>query len=165
MNSPSIKQQLLNIALAKGICSEGEQTIATSPSLDSLVDYYVANPDWCLERDFPTLDFLRDNFADVGDKGVFVSRTFHGELLNDRQAYIFHNCKGTIKVGLNVDRAIIPMLYFANSCRLRVVGVSDFKPKRHSSPPRVPIYLFGHNDLSAKSNKRVEFVTYKIPLL
>lgn len=157
-----LKEKLINIADAKGICKEGHKIMLESADKDALVNYYVENPDWCMERDFPTLTMLRDHFADVRNKGVYIDHTFNGELLNDLQTYIFHNCKGTIKVGLNVDKAIIPMLYLANGCRLRIVGIGENVPP--NSRPAVPIYVFGKNDLSAKNNKFATFKIYKHPL-
>ena len=71
--------------------------------------------------------------------------------------YIFHKCKGTINVGLNIEKKIIPMLYIANGCRLRIVGVGDIKPKKASERSVVPIYTFGDNNVSARDNKYVEF--------
>ena len=148
-------------AREKGICADGYGTMRTD-DVDALVDYYTANPDWCMERDFPSLSVLREHFSDIEDKGVFVGKTFHGELLNDLQTYIFHDCKGTIKVGLNVEKAIIPMLYLANVCRLRIVGTGDMEP---SKPSEVPIYTFGKNDVSARDNKFVKFKHYKKDLI
>lgn len=150
------KEKLINAAQAKGICDGGMQRLLASPDVNDMINYYVENPDWCLERDFPSLQTLRDHIPDLTKKGVYVDHAFHGEVLNDLQTYIFHNCKGTIKVGLNVDKAIIPMLYVANGCRLRIVGTGEVAPKK---PSEVPIYIFGKNDLSARNNK---FVTYKI---
>lgn len=158
----NLKEVLINTAHVKGICAEGYKHMLESADVEAMVEYYIANPDWCLERNFPDLRTLRNHFADVSNKGVFVDRTFDGELLNDLQTYIFHNCKGTIKVGLNVDKAIIPMLYLANGCRLRIVGVGDVVPK---VPSEVPIYVFGKNDYSAKDNKYVEFNIYKHKLI
>ena len=157
----SLKDKLINTAHAKGICAEGYKKLHDL-NKDELVDYYLSIPDWCLERDFPDLQTLRDHFSNAGKMGVFVDHTFHGELLNDLQTYIFHNCKGTIKVGLNVDKAIIPMLYLANGCRLRIVGVGDVAPKK---PSEVPVYVFGKNDYSAKDNKYVVFNIYKNELI
>lgn len=133
--------------------------------MDVLVDYYIANPDWCLERDYPTLPFLRENFSDIESKGVFVDRKFNGELLNDLQAYVFHNCSGTVKVGLNVAKRIIPMLYIANRCRLRIVGAGEYRPHNESQRTEVPIYSFGKNDISAKDNVFVKFVHYNHDLI
>ena len=158
----NLKEILINTAHAKGICAEGYKQMLGSADIGVMVDYYIANPDWCMERDFPTLPMLRNHFTNVSNKGVFVDRTFNGELLNDLQTYIFHNCKGTIKVGLNVDKAIIPMLYLANGCRLHIMGVGEVIPKK---PSEVPVYVFGMNEVSARDNKYVKFITYKHDLV
>lgn len=162
-----IRKILLHTAHDKGICADGYRQMLESADKDALVDYYVANPDWCMERNFPDLLTLREHFADCENKGVFVDKTFHGELLNDLQAYIFHNCKGTIKVNLNVEKAIIPMFYFANGCDMTV---DFYQPSSVSSMKRllsikVPIYSFGKNDVTAVSDENVKFAFYKHDLL
>lgn len=157
-----LKEQLIQAALAKGVCAEGYKHMVDSPDKDAMVNYYVANPDWCLERSFPDIEVLRDHFRDVTKMGVYVDHTFHGEVLNDLQTYIFHNCKGTIKVGLNVDKAIIPMLYLANCCELEIIGVGDIIPRLK---PKVPIYVFGENEYTTKDNEFVKFITYKHGLI
>lgn len=149
-----LKEMLMADARAKGICLDGLSKMRVLPDKGELIDYYVENPDWCLERSFPDFETLQTAFANCGEKGVFVGRKFRGEVLNDLQAYIFHNCSGTVKVGLNVDKAIIPMLYIANNCRLRIVGVGDVVPRRRSE---VPVYIFGRNDVSARGNQYVKF--------
>lgn len=150
-----LRDQLIDMAHAKGICSDGFKHMLESPDIDALVKYYIANPDWCLERDFPSLSFLREHFADIGNKGIFVDKEFNGELINDKQVYIFHHCKGTIKVGLNVEKAIIPMLYFANGCQMQIEGVGESLHKA-----KIPIYSFGRNSLSANANDHTEFRIY-----
>lgn len=138
-----------------GICAEGYGKMREYDR-DKLIDYYLENPDWCLERNYPTLSELREHFSDIEDKGVYMDKTFHGELMNDLQVYIFHNCKGTIKVGLNIEKAIIPMLYVANGCRLRIVGTGILAKK----PSEIPVYIFGENDVSARDNRFVKFKKY-----
>lgn len=144
-------------ARAKGICLDGFEKIR-SGDRDEMIEYYLKIIDWSLERSFPDLHVLTESFADCEDKGIFVGKTFHGELLNDLQTYVFHKCKGTISVGLNVDKAIIPMLYLANGCRLHIMGVGDIKPRKRSE---VPIYTFGKNDVSARDNRYVKFIHHK----
>lgn len=160
----NLKEQLMEQARTKGICVDGYSEMRAG-NVDMLVDYYVKNPDWCLERDYPTLKFLREHFANIEDKGVFVDKTFKGELLNDKQAYIFHNCKGTVKVGLNVEKAIIPMLYLANGCKLKIQGVGELIPWKKNNRAMVPVYSFGKNDVSAKDNNWVKFIHYRHNLL
>lgn len=158
----AIKENLMQNARKNGICSDGYKRIANS-NIDELIAFYLESPDWCLERNFPSLKVLRDHFRDITEMGVFVDRTFHGEILNDLQTYIFHHCKGTIRVGLNVEKAIIPMLYLANGCRLRFLGAGEkVEPQNR---PVVPVYVFGKNDLSAKDNRYVTFRTYKSGLV
>lgn len=153
------KEELIRLAMDKGICRAGaEQMERLGP--EELVGYYVTNPDWCLERDFPDLRMLSDSFADCEEHGVFVNREFHGELLNDLQTYIFHHCRGTVRVGLNVDKGIIPMLYLANGCRLRIVGAGDVVPPKPSARSVVPVYVFGKSDVSARDNRYVRFNRY-----
>lgn len=161
-----LKQYLLSLSREKGICAEGLAHMRAD-SLPALVDYYLENPDWCLERNFPDLDCLKRNFSNIEDKGVFVGRKFNGELLNDLQVYIFHKCSGTVKVSLNVDKRIIPMLYVANGSRIRFVGVGDnsFIPFRKEDRTQIPVYSFGKNSISAKDNRWVSFIHFKNSLL
>lgn len=147
-----IKEVLMKEARRGGICAEGYDKMREYDR-DKLIDYYLENPDWCLERNFPTLSELREHFSDIEGKGVYIDKTFHGELLNDLQVYVFHNCKGTIKVGLNIEKAILPMLYLSNGCRLRIVGTGIFT----KTPSEIPVYTFGKNDVSARDNRFVRF--------
>lgn len=157
----NLKEKLMTDAREKGICIDGYKEMHSADRKE-LVDYYVHNPDWCMERGFPDLQTLTDEFADCEDMGVFVGKTFGGEVLNERQAYIFHNCKGTIKVGLNVEKKIIPMIYVANGCRLRIVGIGE---KACTIQSVVPVYMFGKNDISARDNRHIKFKRYYNKLL
>lgn len=157
-----IKAELMDKARELGICKDGFSTMSHA-DMDVLVEYYTSNPDWCLERNYPTLPYLQANFSDIEDKGVFVDKIFNGELLNEKQAYIFHNCKGRIKVAMNENLALIPMLYFANGCRMIIKGEPSSQWQR--SPVTVPLYEFGKNDISAHDGKFVKYNRYKSKLL
>lgn len=148
-----LKGRLIRNALKDGICEEGYD-IMQSRDIDGLVDYYIANPDWCLERDFPDLQTLATDFADIQNKGVYINTTLHGEVLNDLQVYIFHNCKGVIKTRLNLAHRIIPMFYFANNCDITIECMEDIV---------VPLYIFGENRVITSGNAK--FKTYQHKLL
>lgn len=137
-----LKEELMLQARKDGICLEGYETMR-SCDRDQLIDYYVTNPDWCMERDFPDLHTLTTSFANIQHKGVYVNQVFHGELLNDLQALIFHNCKGVIKTSLNLGLKIIPMFYFANNCEITIECMEDI---------HIPIYIFGNNDVTTCGN-------------
>lgn len=146
-----------------GICAQGYERLR-SLSVPELIRYYITNPDWCLERNFPSLDLMRQYKDSLEEHGVFIDRKFSGETLNSHQAYIFHNCRGHFRTGLNVDLAIIPMLYLANSCRLSIKGSGDFPPPSSSDRPIIPIASFGRNQLSARDNAYAIFVKSSYPL-
>lgn len=157
MDSKQLKDLLIAEALNKGICLQGNRQMQKR-EIKSLVDYYVANPDWCLERNFPSYDILSREFGDFQDKGVYINREFNGELISGLQTYIFHNCKGVVSVAMDYEKCTIPMLYFANNCRMRVVCRQT---ENQYNQVRFPIYIFGKNDISARDNRYAKFLKYK----
>lgn len=161
MNELQLKELLMAEARRGGICADGFAEMRTD-SLSELVDYYVANPDWGMERGFPSLEILRSEFSDCDDKGVYVGRTFNGEVFSEKQVYIFHDCKGTIKVAMDYDNAIIPMLYFANGCN---ITASCDQP--NNPPIIVPLYVTdeGDNSVDHTVADNCEFVRHTIELI
>lgn len=160
MSEDQLKELLIEDARRGDICTPGLEKMRTN-NIGELVDYYVANPDWCMERDFPSLEILRSEFSDCEEKGVFVGRTFNGEVFSEKLVYIFHDCKGQISVGWDADNAVIPMLYFANGCDMLLVGDG----KINLTPIQVPVYSFGENHIEANSDTEVKFKLFDIDLL
>ena len=161
MTQEALKKELMNEARRMGICADGFREMRTD-SIGELVDRYVANPDWCMERGFPSLEILRSEFSDCEDKGVFVGRTFNGEVFSGKQAYIFHDCKGTIRVAMDYDNAVIPMLYFTNGCN---ITISCDQP--NDPPIKVPLYITdeGDNNIDYVVTDNCEFVRSTINLI
>lgn len=118
-----------------GICAEGYAQMRAY-NRDELIDFYVENPDWCMERVFPSLRLLRREFSDIEEKGVYVDRKFEGEVFDGLQTYIFHRCEGWIRVAMDYEKAVIPMLYFANRCKMRIVCEQKNDPAIN-----VPLYI------------------------
>lgn len=135
MKDIELKEHLMRGAREQGICAEGYGHLR-GYDREGLISYYLANPDWCIERGFPSLDMLNMEFSDIEGRGVYVGKDFEGEVFDKMQVYIFHDCRGVIKVGMDYDNAIIPMLYFANGCRIRVECEQDNSPAI-----RVPLYV------------------------
>lgn len=135
MEEMQLKETLMEDARRGGICAEG-YGLMRGYDREGLIGYYLANPDWSIERGFPSLELLRREFSDIEDKGVFVGKTFDGEVFDKLQTYIFHDCKGTIRVAMDYDNAVIPMLYFANGCRMRVECEQKNEPAIN-----VPLYI------------------------
>lgn len=153
MEFSELKEDLIEQARSNNVCEEGYH-VMQSRNMDGLIAYYLQNIDWCLERGFPDLQTLSTQFANIQDKGVYVNAKLEGEMLNDLQVYVFHNCKGHIRVGLNIEKAIIPMLYFANDCDVVVECGENIK---------VPLYVFGNNTVAI--NNKNAFKIYKEKVL
>lgn len=158
-----LKEELMRQARQSGICMEGFQTMHNAADKGALVDYYLQTLDWSLERDYPNLGILRQYFTDCEDKGVYIDRTFHGETFSSLQAYVFHNCKGVINVEMDYEQAIIPMLYFANNCHVKVVCRQ--KQGNGVPPIRVPLYVFGDCVVTAEDSADAVFRRYDFELL
>lgn len=147
-------------AAAAGICKEGEAVLAAADNFEQVLDYYLENPDWCLERNFPSLAVLRKlnsnpiAKAKLEEKGIFIDKDFKGEELIANQAYIFHCCGGYFTTGLNLEKSIIPMLYFANGSEVVVSGAD----MHFNIPLRVPVYQTASCRVKCMHNLSYKFV-------
>lgn len=138
------KDKLVKDALENGMCHENLRALRLCKTKAEAVRLYKKTADWAIERDYPSIDFIRSEFdcEEASENGVFIDRQFDGELLNEHQAYVFHNCRGRIRVALNLEKRIIPMLYFANGCDMEIVCEQD-----NVRPIPVPLYIFGRNEI------------------
>lgn len=139
------------------MCTENIDALRACETKDDAVALYKKTIDWALEKNYPPVNFIRNEFGDCENLGVYIDRTFNGELLNDHQCYVFHNCRGHITVDINIEKRIIPMLYFANGCDLSISRADT----PHTLPIRVPLYIFGENHISAEDNNDVTFKKYQ----
>ncbi len=157
MNYFDTKMLLMRDARKLGICKEGYEDMRAKADIQSLVGYYVAHPDWCMSRAFPDLDTLRQHKDVLAENGVFVDTHFDEDnppLLNERQVYMFHHCTGTIQIGLNVDKALIPMIYFGNGCSMTILPDKSYDVEVSIY---VPLYVFGGNTIRPQDTKYVMF--------
>ena len=139
------------------MCTENLEGLRACETKADAVALYKKTIDWALEKNYPPVNFIRNEFGDCEDLGIFVDKDFHGELLDEHQCYVFHNCKGHISVDINLEKKIIPMLYFANGCDLSISRADT----PHTLPIRVPLYIFGENNISAEDNGDVTFKKYQ----
>ena len=150
------KRQLRREASAHHMCEDNRKALDSVESKADAIKLYKRTIDWALEENYPNLETLRSSFSDCEADGVFIDKHFSGEILTDQQVYVFHNCTGVIRVGLNVKKRIIPMLYFANGCQMTI------KPAGSSAlDVRVPLYIFGENMVNGEESEDVVFKTYK----
>jgi len=150
------KKQLRHEASAHHMCAENRHLLEDVEDRGDAIALYKKTIDWALEENYPDLDTIRKYFSDCEVYGIFVDKHFNGELLSDHQCYVFHNCTGTIRTGLNLERKIIPMLYFANGCNMLIEGVPNSVLQ-----VRVPLYVFGPNIVKWDKSGDIVCKTYK----
>lgn len=147
-----------NIAIEQaeglGVCDEFRGLLRSCKSKPDMIALYKRGVKWALEHGCPSMDYLLEQKEALEKEGVFVGKEFHGEVLNDFQTYIFHNCKGEISVGLNIEKKLIPMLYFANGCEMTVKGIDG------ASAVRVPVYIFGENRISTELSDSLHCINH-----
>lgn len=146
---------LVNEAVQKGMCKENLFALKHCEDKISAMMLYKKTINWALEREYPPLDFLRKEFSIFDIEGLFIDRNFDGDILNDNQCYVLHHCTGTIKVGLNLSKQIIPMIYLANDCNITITGFGDAAPS-----VKIPVFIFGNNTVNILEDKSVDFLFY-----
>lgn len=152
------KSVVIADAISKGICNEYAELLSRSKDLPQFLHLYRRGVDWSLENDCPSIALMRQFPEERLDlHGIFIDKHFDGDVLMDRSVYIFQHCTGTIKTGLNVDRKEIPMLYFANGCDMRIESANDFVPP---TPIKVPLYIFGANNVICEATPKILGITY-----
>jgi len=153
----NLKKRITDEAHAVGICNEFARLVFNASTMEEMVTAYKRGLDWGLQHDFPSLPLLRDMKDEVADFGVYIDRHFNGETLDKHQVYVFHNCTGEIRTGLNVPLRLIPMLYFANGCDMTV---SPSGPSGMNI--RVPLYILEGSSVHFEQSEDVTFKKYRL---
>lgn len=138
-----------------GVCTEYSELMRRTKTVSDALYLYKRGIDWCLERNSPSVELLRKYKDECEEQGIYVDKEFNGEILTSQEVYIFHNCKGTIFVDINLAKHHIPMLYFANSCEMEIK-----RADMQVLPINVPLYIFGSNDIIAKDTTGIKFWRY-----
>lgn len=154
--SNSWKVYLEREARAHKMCADNRAYLSACETKEDAIRLYKQTIDWALEEQYPPLEFLREQFSSHQSNGIYIDHHFDGEILNEHQVYVFHNCTGHIRVGLNVSKSIIPMLYFANGCKMTVENLED----DFGVISQVPLYIFGKNNIVPQNTSISEFRVY-----
>ena len=138
------------------MCEENRSLLERCGDKHQAIALYKRTIDWALEEGYPDINTLRNHFSDCEEDGIFIDKHFDGDILIDQKVYVFHGCTGRIRVGLNIEKKIIPMLYFANGCDMYIAS-SD----KYGVSSRVPLYVFGQNNIRCERSEDIECKIYK----
>lgn len=147
-----LREILIQQAKSCGVCADGYGRL-NKLDRKALLEYYKVMVDWCLENHYPDLTVIEEHFSDCADRGIYVNKTFRGETLSG-EVYVFHNCKGWVRVAMDYHKCVIPMMYFANGSKM---SVKCDQQRNAENPICVPLYIY---DASVKAEDG-EYATYK----
>lgn len=100
MELEELSSTLKSMGRAMGMCDKFYDKWADGMGIDDIIDMYAAGFDFCCQKDFPPLDFIRRNFnrEDLHRHKIYVDEEVH--LKGESGSYFFLGaCKGDISFG------------------------------------------------------------------
>lgn len=116
-----VSKELKEKAIELGLC-EKWQSDWNNPDKDELVDKYVRGIDFCIYNDFPSIQYMKDNFQGVMDKhGVFVDNIVN--IINRNTVILNGECEGEV----NYDGISIGRIYCRHDSNIQLNVKDDSK--------------------------------------
>lgn len=113
-------KQLKNDGTAKGLCRLWQGKLRSGMNMDALVRLYISGLDFCIVEDFPTLEFLRENFKGKCEPyGAFVD-----DDITDRVNAPDTVLNGDCKAMLEYNGYSVSMVFIRHSSQA-AINVSD----------------------------------------
>lgn len=105
------------------LCSNYRRPLERCETAAQALRLYKNCISWALQERYPTKEDLL-SFASkevLAENGVYVDTVFNGERIDGHICCVFLSCKGWISTGLNVGKAVVPMLYLSEGSKLKIV--------------------------------------------
>lgn len=108
-------EKIREAARSAGLCDQHYQTWNRDWTIPEMVDYFIANPNWCMKNHFPTADMFKKygDSDEVRGKGVFVDTAVTSRSM--LPTYVFMRCS----VGMIVER--VCSIYLRDGCTAKII--------------------------------------------
>lgn len=106
----------------RSLCENYRNPLERCETAAQAIRLYKNCISWALQERYPTKEDLLA-FASketLAENRVYIDTVFNGERIDSHICCVFLNCRGWISTGLNIDKAIIPMLYLSEGSDLKV---------------------------------------------
>jgi len=100
MTQEELSFTLRDMGRSMGMCDKFYNKWVDGISLDAMLDMYAKGFDFCCQKDFPPLDFIRRNFdrEDLHRHNIFIDEEVH--LKGGNGSYFFlGKCSGDVEFG------------------------------------------------------------------
>lgn len=102
---------MLKKAVAAGLCEQHTKAWDKNWNVKELLEYYKTNPNWCLERHFPSKEIL-EKYQD-NSMGIYVGKTI--PMRATERCYIFIDCM------MGIITNAVTRFYFGLNSRASIV--------------------------------------------
>jgi len=135
MEQKELVNQLRADGVTKGLCQLYQLKLKGSRDIEALVKLFIKGIDFCVKNDYPTLEFMRQNFKGKAEPyGGFVDDEVIKENLPN--AVLNGECKAMLKyTGYSVSRL------FVRHTSQAAVNVEDFANVTIDVFDNAPLYL------------------------
>lgn len=92
----NLSARLAKDAKRAGICDQWHDDLLKMDDKDAMVEMYLRGIDFCLSNDYPSNDFIRDNFKGIMERhGVFLDEAI--DVVNFRKVVALGSTEGVVK--------------------------------------------------------------------
>lgn len=100
----------------KGLCDQWQSKLTKASGVKRLSDLFFRGIDFCISEDFPTLEFMRENFKGKAEKhGIFIDHEIQYEE-NFPQMVLNGNCNAK----LLYDKYNVSLLYVRHESKAKI---------------------------------------------
>lgn len=115
-----LADQLKQDGVAKGLCRLWRGKLKAGMSIESMIRLYIKGIDFCISEDYPTLEFIRDNFRGKCEPfGAFVD-----DEISERKNAPDTVLNGVCKAMLDYDSYSVSRIYIRHNSQA-AINVSD----------------------------------------
>ena len=111
-----VVRELKNDGIAKGLCRQWQMKLKDELDVADLSSLFIRGIDFCISENFPTLDYLRDNFRGKCEPyGIYIDEELKGET-NIPDIVL----NGSCKADLNYNEYSVSRLYIRHNSEVNV---------------------------------------------
>lgn len=101
----------------KGLCEDWQNKLTKASGIKRLSELFIRGIDFCISEDFPTLEFLRNNFKGKCEKhGIFIDHEIKYEQNIPQMAL-----NGSCNAKLLYDQYNVSLLYVRHESKAKIV--------------------------------------------
>lgn len=99
----SVQKELKKEAIRLGLCNEWQNEWG-KPTRQELIDKYVKGIDFCIKHNYPSNEYIVENFTqqELNDNGIFVNERF--EVVNPKRLICNGDCNGVCRISSYISK-------------------------------------------------------------